>query len=236
MDIVQFKREQEQHKLHRLRVRNIQPVISTSTPESLGLKHLKTRPKKQQLIEDRRQMVAKENAKLMERMTKIMAENRLQPKHERPPSLNEVGRKREVDRNNFENRLMIHRLKTVPPVLDRSVFEKDFQHHLKASQNLRKRQMKPLQLPNGSPENDMRHKLEDTPLFDTGKYSLQKNSLLEMNDNNYDNINDMNGPIRSMSDFRREVIAPKKVLPNTSGRLQSPKSAPNITNNNSDFF
>ena len=44
---------------------------SSSTPESLGLKHLAVRPKKQQLIEDQRQKVAKENAKLMSGMTKV---------------------------------------------------------------------------------------------------------------------------------------------------------------------
>lgn len=46
-------------------------IISSSTPESLGLKHLAIRPKKQQLIEDQRQKVAKENAKLMSGMTKV---------------------------------------------------------------------------------------------------------------------------------------------------------------------
>ena len=46
-------------------------VLSTSTPSSLGLKHLATRPKKQQLIDDRHQQVAKENRKLMEKMTKV---------------------------------------------------------------------------------------------------------------------------------------------------------------------
>jgi hypothetical protein len=44
---------------------------SATTPESLGLKHLAFRPKKQQLIEDQRQQVAKENAKLMSGMTKV---------------------------------------------------------------------------------------------------------------------------------------------------------------------
>ncbi len=46
-------------------------ICSTFKPESLGLKHLALRPKKMQLIEDRRQMVAKENAKLMGLMTAV---------------------------------------------------------------------------------------------------------------------------------------------------------------------
>ena len=64
-------RNMEQHKLHVMRIRNMQPTTDTSTPKSLGLKHLATRPKKQQLIDDRQEDIAKENKKLMERMTKV---------------------------------------------------------------------------------------------------------------------------------------------------------------------
>lgn len=88
MDLVKFKRDQEQYRDHVRRVRNIIPVLefasplpptcsfsshscSADTPESLGLKHLALRPKKMQLIEDRRQAVAKENAKLMTLMTDV---------------------------------------------------------------------------------------------------------------------------------------------------------------------
>ena len=46
-------------------------VISTSTPSTMSLKHLSSRPKKQQLIDDRRQEIAKENRKLMENMAKV---------------------------------------------------------------------------------------------------------------------------------------------------------------------
>lgn len=71
MDLVKFKREQEYHIQHVERVRNVKRVINTDTPNSLGLKHLATRPKKQQLIDDRQQAIAKENRKLMERMTVV---------------------------------------------------------------------------------------------------------------------------------------------------------------------
>jgi hypothetical protein len=89
MDLVTFKRNQEEHQRHLERLRNIAPVVkyvlpnkfsvlifiyslfSTSTPESLGLKHLAYRPKKQQLIDDNRQRIAKENAKMMEMMAKV---------------------------------------------------------------------------------------------------------------------------------------------------------------------
>jgi len=71
MEIVKFKREQEQHQAHIRRIRTMQPTLNTSPPESLGLKHLALRPKKMQLVEDRRQVVAKENAKLMGLMTGV---------------------------------------------------------------------------------------------------------------------------------------------------------------------
>lgn len=48
-------------------------VRSTSTPKSLGLKHLQSRPKKQQLIDDRNAVIAKDNAQLMHSMTKVGA-------------------------------------------------------------------------------------------------------------------------------------------------------------------
>ena len=71
MDLVNFKREHDHHVQHVDRVRSIRHVINTATPKSLGLKHLASRPKKQQLIDDRQQQIAKENRKLMERMTTV---------------------------------------------------------------------------------------------------------------------------------------------------------------------
>ncbi len=101
-----------------------------------------SRPKKQQLIDDRQQSIAKENKKLMERMTKIMSETRSQPKHLKPESRS--FSKVEVDRINFENKLLIHRLKTVPPVIDLDEMKQHFNRHCKIGSNLRRRQIKPL--------------------------------------------------------------------------------------------
>ena len=71
MDIVNFMREQEEFQRHIKRVQNVQPCTDTSTPKSLGLKHLALRPKKQQLIDDRNHVIAQENKKMMEKMTKV---------------------------------------------------------------------------------------------------------------------------------------------------------------------
>ncbi len=71
MDSVKFQRELEEYQRHVSRVRNIQGVIDTTVPRSLGLKHLASRPKKQQIIDDRNHTIAKENKTLMDRMTKV---------------------------------------------------------------------------------------------------------------------------------------------------------------------
>lgn len=201
-------------------------MTSSSTPESLGLQHLAIRPKKQQLIEDQRQKVAKENAKLMSGMTKvcrsssyysyqyesvylslffmsqIMNEKRAQTKHDMPPSLNEVERKKEVDRMNFENNLMLSRLNNIAPTLSRAKFAEDFKKHLHAEANLRKRQMKPLSLPK-----DMHRVKERSSLFDSSTYASQHDtfgkgaSVLQ---------EEFDSPIQSMKEFREQVIASKK--------------------------
>jgi hypothetical protein len=76
-----------------------------------------------------------------------MSEKREQPKYVRGASLNEVERKMEVDRLNFENALLMHRIKTVPPVISVASFEKDFARHLHAESVLRRKMPKPNALP-----------------------------------------------------------------------------------------
>lgn len=191
-------------------------MCSTSRPESLGLKHLALRPKKMQLIEDRQQAVAKENAKLMEIMTGIMNEKRAQPKHVKLPSLNEPVRRRTVDSINFENKLLMQRLKNVPSVINKSKLEKDFEHHLKAEKNLRRRQMKPLALPKDlhatSPLRLRGTTGDETgELFNASLYTAQRGNLLR--GSSLDMLSQSQtagGGIRSVTDFRREVIASKK--------------------------
>jgi hypothetical protein len=70
-DIIQYKRNRSLYKEHLKRVRGPNALIDSSVPKSLGLKHLQTRAKKKQLMEDRSQLVAKDNKLLMERMTSV---------------------------------------------------------------------------------------------------------------------------------------------------------------------
>lgn len=237
MQIVKFQREQEHHLAHIDRIRNIKPVLNSSTPESLGLKHLAYRPKKMQLVEDRRQVVAQENAKLMDLMTGIMNEKRKQPKYVRPSSLNEVERKREVDRLNFENSLMAHRLNRVASVINNAQIEKDFKRHLHAEANLRRRQMKLLGLPKDLHNSSLRNPNEgDTAgsfggitsgLFDSGLYTSQNGHHLQGNNLDYleGDLSSSGSPIRSVTDFRKQVIAKKKAEFSSSASKES-KSSP----------
>jgi hypothetical protein len=144
-----------------------------------------------------------------------MNERRQQDKHIRPASLNEVERKKEVDRVNFENNLMLQRLNKTGPTLSKHKLEEDFQKHLKAEANLRRRQMKPLALPR-----DMMHRVpERSSTFDASTYASQHDSfggssVLQQ---------EFDPSIKSMSDFRQQVIASKK-----AAHLQNTGSSNNM--------
>jgi hypothetical protein len=206
METVKHKRDMKTFQEHRERLKNIQPCTDTTTPHSLGLKHLATRPKKQQLIEDRHRVIAMENRQLMERMTKLMVTERKQPKYERHPSLAETGRKLEVDRVNMENNLLLHRLKIVNPVLDREEMERSWKRHLKIGANMRRKQM-----PSHDHIMDTKKKSPSKTVgstFDSASYLSQlEGSVAE----NSAEDGTSGSPIRTMAEFRKHVISSKKL-------------------------
>ena len=59
-------------RLHRDRVKHVKAHLDNSCPETLGMKHLQNRAKKQQLMEDRYAEIERENRCLVEKMTRIM--------------------------------------------------------------------------------------------------------------------------------------------------------------------
>ena len=133
-----------------------------------------------------------------------METKRPQPKYIRLQSLNEVERKLNVDKLNFENSLMLNRLKHVPSVINVASLEEDFQRHLAAESHLRKRQMKPMAVPK-----DL-HKVNDkSSLFDSSTYSAQHQNYSQMSSDNCSSLGG-SSPIKSMSDFRKHVIGTKK--------------------------
>lgn len=226
METVKHKRDMQTFQEHRERLKNIAPCTDTTTPHSLGLKHLATRPKKQQLIEDRHRVVAMENRQLMERMTKLMVTERKQPKYERHPSLAETGRKLEVDRVNMENNLLLHRLKTVSPVLDRGEMERGWARHLKIGANMRRKQL---------PSHDHVEKKSKSSrtvgsTFDSVSYMTQlEGSVAE---------NSLEGggsasPIRTMAEFRKHVISSKKLAHKQDGQVLETGGNANISGSRS---
>jgi len=207
METVKHKRDMQTYQEHRERLRSLAPCTDTSTPLSLGLKHLATRPKKQQLIEDRHRVIAMENKQLMERMTRLMVTNHGQPKYERHPSLGETGRKLEVDRVNMENNLLLNRLKTVGSVINRKEMERGWARHLKIGANMRRKQL---------PAHDHQAKGKKGrgssqtvgSTFDTASYLSQLEGSVAEGSLEGDGSA---SPIRSMSEFRKHVISSKKM-------------------------
>ncbi len=144
-----------------------------------------------------------------------MNDKRPQGNYIRPSSLNEVERKRNVDKLNFENKLMSERLRRVPPVISTKSLEEDFERHLKAEANLRRRQMKPMGLPRDLMGVSHRTAGADHSLFDSSTYSAQQMNYpvhLEQHSvpHGMNPEGDSGVAIRSMTDFRRHVISVKK--------------------------
>jgi len=143
-----------------------------------------------------------------------MMANKVQPKHPIPKSLN--FNRLEVDRLNFENKLLLERLKTVPPVLDRNKMERDFARHCKIGAHLRRRQIKPLNLSPKGDENESQEKsLALGGSFDAASYISQQASSIVFNGGDSSILSTglmgaEESPIKSMTEFRKHVLGSKK--------------------------
>ena len=220
MDVLKHKRELDEYRRHKERVKNQRPLIDTTTPHSLGLKHLATRPKKQQLLEDRRQNVANENAKLMERMAKIMSSHQEEERFARVAGRNEAFRRREIDRINAENRSIVDRLQMVPPMLNAKQLEEQFQHHVKDVKKIMTR------TPTMRPT---KHEDPDSALYLPQADATAAAAAIRQaqQGNNIEEFGSRSAAISSIGDFRRQVIATKKVENKLSSTgLQSASSDP----------
>lgn len=143
-----------------------------------------------------------------------MNEKRKQPTYSRPASLNELERKRQIDRVNFENKLMIERLSHTRGVINNEDLKESFKKHQKAEQNLRRRQMKPLSLPKDfNPNSSFQRESKLNPSqsistgFDASSYITQR-----YDSSSQDNVKIIEpSPIRTVADFRKQVISTKKI-------------------------
>ena len=219
-DIITYERNRKLHRMHVDRLRKMKPSIDTTTPKSLGLKHMQIKPsaKAKQLIDDRNHWIAFENRKLMENMTKIMAAPNTQPKYEKPHSLNETERKLKVELINLDNSLMLTRLKKVPPVIEKKEFEEAWKRHLEFQAHMKRKSHNIGK--SGKGKGDQSGSLSAGELglsttFDSSSYLNQQQSLL------FEGGVGIGGsgssPIRSIAEFRKHVISKKKTQSRDGG-------------------
>lgn len=208
-DIIQYKRNRTLYKEHLKRVRGQNALIDTNVPKSLGLKHLQTRAKKKQIMEDRSQLVAKDNKLLMERMTAIMTADNLQKKHVHGSSLNERERKLHVQKINKTNEQMLERLSGIRPVLNVKKFHDDFERHKKIGGYLKKKRYGPATL---------------KPLSTQPKFAASTNSTFDAESyiSHFGPESEKQSPITSMAEFRKAVISSKRMGSSTAGGAGSP--------------
>eukprot|EP00033_Pygsuia_biforma_P002059 GCRY01002287.1.p1 GENE.GCRY01002287.1~~GCRY01002287.1.p1 ORF type:complete len:347 (-),score=42.84 GCRY01002287.1:609-1649(-) len=127
-------RSYEQH------VKNLSQMksqVDNKTPPHFS--HLETKAKKQQLQEERYSQIEHDNKILLEKMTHIMhgksgVDNRQTKKI--AGSLNNVHRRRELDRITQENQKLLKRIQEKEPHYNHLAWEKDFQQNQKYKQNI----------------------------------------------------------------------------------------------------
>jgi len=196
-DIIQYKRNRMLYKEHLKRVRSQNALIDSTVPKSLGLKHLQTRAKKKQLMEDRSQLVAKDNKLLMERMTAIMSTDHPPQEHVHGSSLNERERKIHVYKINKNNEVMLERLHAVQPILSAKKMEDDFEKHKKISGYLKKKRYGAATL----------KPLSTQPKFGGSTSTFDAQSYISQ----FGPESDNQSPITSMAEFRKAVISSKRM-------------------------
>jgi hypothetical protein len=213
-DVIAYERNKALHRDHIKRIRNMKPVIDSKPPRSMGpsMIHLKTRPKKQQLIDDRRHMIAMENKKMMENMTKIMMAPKMKFRYVDPPSLNENERKMKVDLVNLDNRLLHERLTKVKPVIDRKAFEESFQRHLTVKHHMRKKFIsKSKGKGKDKGKGGSGSQVNVDSMFDSKSYGAnQSGTIKDLGGDSLSMGSALGSPIKSMAEFRKHVISKKQ--------------------------
>jgi len=217
-DVIAYERNRRLHREHTQRIRTMRPVIDTKPPRSMGpsMIHLKTRPKKQQLIDDRRHVIAMENKKMMENMTKIMMAPKMKFDYKKPPSLNENERKMKVDLVNLDNRLLHERLTKVKPVIDRKAFAESFKRHKEVGSHMRRKFM-------GGGGNKKKSgskvsqkglhgvSMDVNSMFDASSYEVNQSGTIKgLGGDSLSMGSALGSPIKSMAEFRKHVISKKQ--------------------------
>lgn len=118
--ILTRKWQEKERRIHMQKLRSVKPTIDLQKPKNF--KHLKSRAKKEQMLEDRYTEIERENRILLEKMTSIMQKpNRtstsfssdrfnLPPNPVSKKSLNRASRKQELLKITLENQAILRRL------------------------------------------------------------------------------------------------------------------------------
>lgn len=118
--ILTKKWQEKERRIHMQKLRNVKPTIDLKKPKNF--KHLKSRAKKEQMLEDRYTEIERENRILLEKMTSIMQKpNRtstsfsndrftLPSAISQKKSLNRAQRKQELLKITLENQAILRRL------------------------------------------------------------------------------------------------------------------------------
>ena len=71
-DVIARRRSRKALTMHRQRLKDSMAQVDRQVPDTTSMNHLKHRAKKRQMADDRLQVIANENRKLMEKMAAIM--------------------------------------------------------------------------------------------------------------------------------------------------------------------
>lgn len=211
-NLMEYIRQKQAYELHRQKLRTMNSTIEVdNAPAEATMKHLLSKAKKQQLIEDRHQEIANDNRKLMEKMSQIMAEKRTQLKPIKAVnSLNERERRKFAERINKENQAMLNRLKGTTATLDSKHLGAEYENHKKLVKSLAKKRFNPMIVKPSSPKAlDWKTGHNDSwvaSTFDAETYLSQHmgGSFIDLQSNSNDS------PIQGIAELRQEIISKKK--------------------------
>jgi len=119
--------EEHEREIHLSKLKGMKASIDSSTPPQF--RHLRSRLKRQQLMEDRFTEIERENRILLEKMTSILNTKTRDSHLPRPRSLNRELRKRELLRVTAENQAILKRLQDKPASYNVQQWEEDQKRH-----------------------------------------------------------------------------------------------------------
>mmetsp|Transcript_7521 Transcript_7521/g.19180 ORF Transcript_7521/g.19180 Transcript_7521/m.19180 type:complete len:176 (+) Transcript_7521:74-601(+) len=127
-DVIARKRERQSARLNKQRLNNIKSMIDCSAPAVP--KHLANRQKKKQLAVDRQHVIDIENAKLVEKMARILRGQGPKVCGDAPfrltGSKNEPIRRKELEKISNENRAIAARIRQQAPNYDHFKMADDY--------------------------------------------------------------------------------------------------------------